>query len=211
MGSELAPWSEWNHDRGLEWELLESPMHAGIYKLVSDLNHLYQSREELYLLDDHADGFEWIDFSDVDNTTFSWMRFGAGREKAILIVANVTPVARTNYRIGVPRPGYYKEILNSDGQEYGGAGIGNLGGVEAEIDPRHQRPYSISLTLPPLGVVILELPPTPPPAAVVTSSVAKPAVNKLAKKTAANRINKKDKITKPTVRAGAAGKKKSRR
>ncbi|MFN0205371.1 MAG: 1,4-alpha-glucan branching protein GlgB [Planctomycetota bacterium] len=207
MGSELAPWSEWNHDRGLEWELLSSPLHAGIHKLVSDLNHLYQSREELYLLDDYADGFEWIDFSDVDNTTFSWLRFGAGREKAVLIVANVTPVARVNYQIGVPRPGFYKEILNSDGREYGGAGIGNLGGVIAGDEPRHQRPHSISLTLPPLGVVILELPPAPPPA----PASAKPAEKKPVKKTAANRTIKKDKITKPSVRAGAAGKKKSRR
>ncbi|MBI3820214.1 MAG: 1,4-alpha-glucan branching protein GlgB [Planctomycetes bacterium] len=159
MGSELAPWTEWNHERGLEWNLLDYPMHAGMTRLVRELNHLYKNRPELHALDEHPDGFEWVDFRDVDQSTYSWLRHGPRRETAVLIVANLTPVERGHYRIGVPRPGFYKEILNTDGIEYSGSGIGNLGGVVAEAVPKHQREYSVELTLPPLGVLYFEVPP----------------------------------------------------
>jgi 1,4-alpha-glucan branching enzyme len=187
MGSELAPWTEWNHDRALEWELLENNIHGGVARLVADLNHIYSSREELFALDDHPDGFEWVDFSDVDNTVLSWIRYGAGRERGLLVVANLTPVERSQYRVGVPRPGFYREIFNSDGVEYGGSGVGNMGGVETSVETHHNQSQSLSLTLPPLGVLIFELPaapvaPKPPASAKVRKQVAAKATRTVAAK-----------------------------
>lgn len=191
MGSEIAPWSEWNHEKELEWGLLQHAPHSGIRTLVRDLNFLYKNSPPLYAVDEHPDGFEWVDFQDVDQTTFSWLRFGPGREDGFLVVANLTPVERQNYEIGVPRPGYYKEILNTNAVEYGGSGVGNMGGVKAVKEPKHNHPFLVQLTLPPLGVLVFELPPKPAPeVAPVPVKVAKkkaprrPPAEKTAKKKA---------------------------
>jgi 1,4-alpha-glucan branching enzyme len=158
MGSELAPWSEWNHDAELDWHLLADPVHAGVRSLVKDLNHLYRGRAELHALDDDGRGFEWVDFNDFEQTTFSWLRFAADRASGLLLVANLTPVARHGYRIGVPYAGRYREVLNTNAQEYGGTGEGNLGGVDSEGIGSHGRPHSIAITLPPLSVTLFDVP-----------------------------------------------------
>lgn len=177
MGSELAPWSEWNHDGALEWHLLDSPMHAGVCRLVRDLNHIYKENAPLHALDEHPDGFEWIDFQDLDQTTFSWLRYGPGRRDAIVVIANLTPMERSTYRIGVPRPGFYKELLNTDAADYEGTGIGNLGGVTATEGAQHNHNYYIEITLPPLGVIYFRVPDEVAPAAgkVKKKAAAKPA------------------------------------
>lgn len=177
MGSELAPWTEWNHERELEWNLLDFPMHAGMSKLVRDLNYLYKNHPELHALDEHPDGFEWIDFKDLDQTTFSWIRYGPGRAEAIMIVANLTPVERSHYKIGVPRPGFYKEILNTDAADYAGTGIGNFGGVKSAEVEQHNHKYSIEITLPPLSATYFKVPPAPPEI-VKSESVESEAVKK---------------------------------
>jgi 1,4-alpha-glucan branching enzyme len=161
MGSELAPWSEWNHDAQLDWHLLADPVHAGMRSLVKDLNHLYRGRAELHALDDDARGFEWVDFNDFEQTTFSWLRFAPDRASGSLLVANLTPVARHGYRIGVPYAGRYRELLNTNAQEYGGSGEGNMGGVDSEAVGSHGRPHSIAVMLPPLAVTLFEVPVPP--------------------------------------------------
>jgi len=158
MGGEFGQWREWDHDAELSWELLDDPAHAGLRLLVGDLNRLVVAREELHVPFDWR-GFEWIDFSDVDQSVVSFLRWGPGREKALLFALNFTPVVRSEYRIGVPRPGAYAEILNTDSACYGGSGIGNLGSVRAEEGERHGLPQSIALTLPPLGALVFEVPP----------------------------------------------------
>jgi 1,4-alpha-glucan branching enzyme len=154
MGNEFAQRREWNHDHSLDWHLCAEPPHAGVQRLVRDLNHLYRSTPSLYERDYDGAGFEWIDWNDRDNSVFSWLR----RDQSgghVVVVANFTPVIRHNYRIGVPSNAAYSEILNSDAVEYGGSGVGNLGLVAAEAAPSHGREFSLSLTLPPLATLIL--------------------------------------------------------
>jgi len=155
MGDEFAQWNEWNHEVSLDWNLLDYPRHAGIQRLVKDLNKLHKAMPALHELDCDPDGFQWIDMDDVDNSVFSFVRKGAD-PGLILAVFNFTPVPRQNYRVGVPRPGFWKEILNSDGREYGGSGQGSFVRGTAESVPWHGRNYSISITLPPLGAVLFE-------------------------------------------------------
>jgi 1,4-alpha-glucan branching enzyme len=155
MGAEFAQEREWNHDTSLDWHLLADPAHAGVQRLVRDLNALYRALPALHTRDCEADGFEWIDANDSANSVLSFLRKGAPDHPGAVIVVNFTPVPRENYRIGVPGPGYYREALNSDAAMYGGSNIGNGGGVMAEPLPWHGRPYSIALTLPPLGGLIL--------------------------------------------------------
>jgi 1,4-alpha-glucan branching enzyme len=127
------------------------PRHAGVQLWVKDLNHLYQSQPALHERDFSPDGFQWIDFSDADNTTLFFLRCGHQGEVLLLAAFNFTPVPRRNYRVGVPRGGYWREVLNSDAQDYGGSGQGNSGGVQAEPVKWHHQPYSLRLTLPPLS------------------------------------------------------------
>jgi 1,4-alpha-glucan branching enzyme len=153
MGGEFGQWNEWSHDRSLDWHLLDYPSHAGLSHWVGDLNQLYRTERALYELDlDHA-GFEWVDANDSDNSAVSFYRKARTSDGVVLAVSNFTPVPRDNYRVGVPRPGYWKEVLNSDAEVYGGSGIGNRGGFDAEAIPAHGRPYSLNLTLPPLAIV----------------------------------------------------------
>jgi 1,4-alpha-glucan branching enzyme len=156
MGGEFAQWKEWNHDESLEWHVLQYPLHKGVQRWVADLNHLYRTEPALYELDFKAEGFEWIDSSDWEKSIISFLRKGTDSEDIMLVICNFTPVPRLNYRIGVPRVGSWREVLNSDASLYGGSGHGNFGGVDATPIPSHGRPYSLSLTLPPLGIVFLK-------------------------------------------------------
>jgi len=154
MGGEFGQWKEWAHDSSLDWHLLQYPLHRGLLKLVHDLNLLYREERALHELDCERDGFEWIDFSDREQCIISFLRKGKSTEEPILVVCNFTPVARYNYRVGVPLSGHWKELLSSDSIEYGGSGYGNFGGLDASPVPFHGRDNSLSLTLPPLGILI---------------------------------------------------------
>ncbi|HWP90587.1 MAG TPA: 1,4-alpha-glucan branching protein GlgB [Thermodesulfobacteriota bacterium] len=156
MGGEFGQWNEWYHETSLDWHLLEYPPHQGIQNWVRDLNHFYKTEPALYELDFSIDGFQWIDFRDSEQSIISFIRKARNNDDVILVVCNFTPVPRYNYRVGVPRGGFWREALNSDSRIYGGSGHGNLGGVEATPVPSHQRYYSISLTLPPLGVLFFK-------------------------------------------------------
>jgi 1,4-alpha-glucan branching enzyme len=155
MGGEFGQWREWVHDESLEWHLLQYAPHSGLQKWVSDLNHVYRSQPALYELDFDQAGFEWIDCNDVEHSVVSLIRKGRSRNDIIAVVCNFTPVTHSNYRIGVPQPGFWTELLNSDAKEYGGSNQGNLGGVKAALIPFHGRPYSLTITLPPLAAVFL--------------------------------------------------------
>ena len=159
MGSEFAQVCEWNHDQSLEWHVLNFDRHRHCQQLVKDLNHLYRSHRALYERDFDSDGFEWIDFSDADQCVISYVRLSRKKDQMMMVVSNMTPVPRHNYRIGVPQEGFYKEVLNTDAKEYGGSGIGNLGGVHSEQVTCHGRPYSVNVQLPPLAVCVFLLEP----------------------------------------------------
>jgi 1,4-alpha-glucan branching enzyme len=153
MGDEFGQRSEWTHDRSLDWNLLQYPSHSGIQKWLGDLNRFYRGEPALHELDCDPAGFEWIDCGDADSSIVSLLRKGKSTSTLVLAVCNFTPVPRDNYGIGAPRGGFWREVLNSDGREYGGSGVGNSGGLVAASNPLHGRPYSLSLTLPPLAVV----------------------------------------------------------
>ena len=155
MGGEFAQEREWNHDRSLDWHLLEDPMHRGMQLLVRDLNRLYRDLPALHQLDCDQHGFEWIDCNDVEQSVFIWRRLGRGPGEEVVVAVNFTPVIRYGYRIGLSREGAWSERLNTDAAEYGGSGIGNLGQVRTQPSPWQGRPYSAALTLPPLAAVIL--------------------------------------------------------
>lgn len=156
MGGEFGQWKEWNHDASLEWHLLDRPEHRGLQHWVEDLNALYNTTPELHELDFDPAGFEWIDCNDNVRSLISFIRWGKEDNEAVVFVCNFTPVPRYEYRIGVPFGGYWQEILNSDAEIYGGSGVGNMGGVSADEIQFHGRSHSLSLTLPPLGVVVLK-------------------------------------------------------
>ena len=154
MGDEFGQWSEWNHDASLEWHLLEHPSHAGLKRWVRDLNTLYRGQPSLHELDFNSAGFEWVDCKDSQRSVISFLRRGRNPNDQMLFVCNFTPVVRQNYRVGVPLEGYWKEILNSDAPLYGGSGQGNFGGLSTVPLPIHGRPFSLNMTLPPLGIVV---------------------------------------------------------
>ncbi len=156
MGGEFAQWKEWNHDESLEWHGLEYPYHQGVQRCVRDLNHLYRNEPALHELDFSTDGFEWIDFHDWEESTLSFIRKGRNTDDIILVVCNFTPALRYNYRVGVPRGGFWRELLNSDAEIYGGSGKGNAGGINADPVPAQGRDYSLLLTLPPLGILFFK-------------------------------------------------------
>jgi len=156
MGGEFGQWWEWYHEKSLDWHLLDYPPHRGLQRWVEDLNRLYRHEPALYEIDFDPAGFEWIDCNDSQQSVVSLIRKGRIADDLIIAVCNFTPVPRLNYRIGAPRGGYWREILNSDANEYGGSGHGNLGGVEASPIPSHGRLYSLNLTVPPLGVAFFK-------------------------------------------------------
>jgi 1,4-alpha-glucan branching enzyme len=155
-GGEFGQWKEWSHEESVEWHALDFAPHQEMQRWVSDLNYLYKSEPSLHELDFDRDGFEWIDFGDWQNSVISFIRKGKTTGDIILVVYNFTPVPRHNYRMGVPAGGFWKEMLNSDAREYGGAGLGNMGGFNAEPVPMHGRPFSLNLNLPPLGAVFFK-------------------------------------------------------
>jgi 1,4-alpha-glucan branching enzyme len=152
MGGEFGQWREWVHDGSLDWDLLNHPFHAGLQRWVQDLNRLYRDEPALHEMDCDPAGFEWIDCDDADSSAVTLIRKGKSNATMILVVCNFTPVPRYSYRLGSPRSGYWQEILNSDAGDYGGSNMGNLGGVETVPVPLHGRPYSLTITLPPLSV-----------------------------------------------------------
>jgi 1,4-alpha-glucan branching enzyme len=156
MGNEFGQWSEWNHDASLEWHLLKEPFHAGLKQWVRDLNTLYRGQPLLHELDFDPAGFEWVDCKDFQRSIISFLRRGRNPNDQLLFVCNFTPVPRQNYRVGVPLDCYWKEILNSDAALYGGSGQGNFGGLLAAPLPIHGRPFSLNMTLPPLGIVVFQ-------------------------------------------------------
>jgi 1,4-alpha-glucan branching enzyme len=157
MGGEFAQEREWNHDASLDWHLLDDPAHAGVRRLVRDLNRLYRSTPALHQLDVDAAGFEWIVAGDAEHSVLAFLRRGRDRGACVLVVCNFTPTVRQAWRIGVPEPGVYAERLNTDSSHYGGSNVGApFAEVTAEAVPCHGRPWSIGLTLPPLATVILE-------------------------------------------------------
>jgi 1,4-alpha-glucan branching enzyme len=156
MGGEFGQWGEWSHEQSLEWHLLQYDPHQRLQRWVCDLNQTYRNERALHELDCDPAGFEWIDGSDSQQSMLSFIRKSAGASEIVLTVFNFTPVPRHNYRVGVPRGGYWKEILNSDSKEYGGEDFGNLGGSDAVELPSHGRPYSLNLIVPPMGAVFLK-------------------------------------------------------
>ena len=156
MGDEFGPWSEWNHDASIEWHLLDDRRRRGLRRWVRDLNTLYRGQPALYELDFEAAGFEWVDCSDSQRSVISFIRVGRNRNDQLLFVCNFTPVVRANYRVGVPLGTAWKEVLNSDAPLYGGSGQGNFGGLQAAPLSIHGRPFSLNMTLPPLGVVVFQ-------------------------------------------------------
>ena len=155
MGCEFGQVSEWSHDRSLDWNVLEYPLHRGLMNWVEQLNRVYRSESPLHWFDNDPQGFEWVDCNDAPASIVSLLRKGQANENPVLVVCNFTPVPRVGYLVGVPEGGYWKEILNSDAREYGGSGSGNMGGAEALAEKTHGRPYSLRLTLPPLGALFL--------------------------------------------------------
>ena len=156
MGSEFGQWREWNHDTSLDWHLCEDEPHRGLQRLTRDLNRIYREEPALHEIDFDWSGFQWIDFSDTDNSVIAYLRKARNTTAAIVCVCNFTPVPRYGYRIGVPELGWYQELANTDGIAYGGSNIGNGGGVHAAETPSHGFPYSLPLTLPPLSILMLK-------------------------------------------------------
>jgi 1,4-alpha-glucan branching enzyme len=154
MGAEFGQEREWNHDIGLDWQLLADPAHDGVRRLVRDLNLLYRNTPALHRLDCDPDGFRWIDVANAAESIISYIRRGRDPDELAVVVCNFTPVPRENYRIGVPRPGRYRERINTDALEYGGSGVGNAGEVHADAYPAHGHNHSVRIRLPPLGALI---------------------------------------------------------
>ncbi|MFI5304412.1 MAG: 1,4-alpha-glucan branching protein GlgB [Nitrospiria bacterium] len=156
MGGEFGQWKEWSHEESLDWHLLQYSQHQGIQRWVKDLNNLYKTEPALHELDFQNEGFGWIDLQDWEQSIISFARFGKASDSVILAVCNFTPIPRYQYQIGVPRKGFWKEVLNSDAAIYGGNNIGNSGGVNSSFLAMHGQPASIFLTLPPLAIVLLK-------------------------------------------------------
>jgi 1,4-alpha-glucan branching enzyme len=155
MGDEFGQWREWNHDRSLDWHLLEDERHAGLQRWVRDLNTFYRGHAALYEMDCEGAGFEWIDCNDNQRSVVSFLRRGKNASDVLLFACNFTPVPQANYRLGVPTSGFWEEVLNSDALLYGGSGQGNMGGTDSVPIPIHGRPSSLNLTLPPLSILVL--------------------------------------------------------
>ena len=155
MGGEFGQDWEWDHDRAIDWPALDHPLHRGVQHLIRDLNQLYAAEAALHALDCDSAGFRWIVGDDRDNSVFAYYRSGYDGTAPIIVVCNFTPVPRLHYRIGAPRAGGWREILNTDAEIYGGSNLGNGGWVEAATAPSHGQPFSLQITLPPLATVLL--------------------------------------------------------
>jgi 1,4-alpha-glucan branching enzyme len=155
MGGEFAQWAEWNHDRSLDWHLLQQPEHSGMQRLVADLCHAYRRIPALWEIDGNSDGFRWIDAGNVDQSVVSFVRFDASGHPGVACIANFSPAVHHDFRVGLPQAGVWREIINTDAQAYGGTGQGNGGQVETEPIAWHGFEQSARMTVPPLGVVWL--------------------------------------------------------
>jgi 1,4-alpha-glucan branching enzyme len=156
MGGEFGQWNEWNHDTQLDWQLLQLPRHDQLRRLVQHLNYVYKKQPALWQLDDTYEGFDWIDFHDADNSVVSFLRKSRDGELVAFIV-NATPIVRYNYRLGVPEAGFYREIINTDAETYGGSNVGNYGGLQSEAQEWMGREHSIVIHLPPLATLAFKL------------------------------------------------------
>jgi 1,4-alpha-glucan branching enzyme len=156
MGGEFGQEREWNHEGELDWWLLSRPENEGVRLWVRDLNRIYQEERALHELDCEPSGFQWVIPDDADSGVLAFLRKGKEPRDCVLVVAHFTPVVREGYRVGVPFPGFWQELLNSDAKEYCGSGVGNLGGVWSEKVPSQNFPFSLSLTIPPLGILFLK-------------------------------------------------------
>jgi 1,4-alpha-glucan branching enzyme len=156
MGTEFGQRREWNYDNSLDWHLLEDRFHGGLSAFVRDLNRAYTSEPALHEVDFEAAGFSWLDCNDNENSTLSFIRRGRDGRTPIVAVLNFTPVQRDGYRIGVPLPGTYTELLNSDAEIYGGGNVGNSGAVDTEPFASHGHPQSLRLKLPALSCLLLK-------------------------------------------------------
>jgi 1,4-alpha-glucan branching enzyme len=157
MGGEFGQSGEWNHDKSLDWHLLEYTPHRGVQEVLKDLNALYKSEKALHEFSFDAKGFEWVDYSDRENSVMIFMRKGSNPKENLLVVCNFTPEVRHDYRIGVPVRGNWKEIFNSDNTKYGGSGIVNQGTLTTRPVKYHNQDYSCAITLSPLAVSVLKL------------------------------------------------------
>jgi 1,4-alpha-glucan branching enzyme len=155
MGGEIAQVREWNHDRSLDWHLLDDPKHAGVQRLVRDLNRLYRGLPALFQRDTSPDGFAWSVIDDASNSIFAYLRFGNAGEKPVLVVCNLTPVPQQAYTVGVPQGGAWQEVFNSDAGIYGGSNMGNGGIVQGTDEVSHGQPAALTLIVPPLATIIL--------------------------------------------------------
>jgi 1,4-alpha-glucan branching enzyme len=156
MGSEFGQWREWDHDSSLDWHLLDEPLHRGLQAWVRDLNLTYRREPSLHEVDFEGQGFNWIDCHDNENSVISMIRRARDRQDYTVMVVNFTPVPRPSYLVGVPAGGWYREILNSDAELYGGSNMGNGGGIHAEPVAAHGFEHSVRLVIPPLGFVLLK-------------------------------------------------------
>lgn len=155
MGGEFGQWHEWNHDTELDWKLFGHRYHDGLRRFVHDLNEVYSSHGSLHELDMQPEGFAWIQCDDWHNSVYAFVRYAKNRDDFAVVALNFTPVPRDNYRLGVPKAGFYGETLNSDAEIYGGGNIGNLGGTYSEPIPMHGHAQSINVRIPPLGMIVL--------------------------------------------------------
>jgi 1,4-alpha-glucan branching enzyme len=153
MGQEIGQREEWNHDGSIPWEVLEFDYHRKLQSLVRELNRLYRANPAMYEVDFHYSGFEWVDFHDWESSIIAFLRRAENPKDFLLFCCNFTPVPRQGYEFGVPEEGFYEEILNTDSEAFGGSNIGNGGLVSSRPIPRHNRPQSIAVTLPPLSLV----------------------------------------------------------
>lgn len=156
MGAEIGQWTEWAETRSLDWQLMEIATHQRLNKFVKDLNRLYRNEPALYEVDFAPEGFQWIDANDAEKSSFVFIRYAKDKSNFVVVAMNCTPVPRMGHPVGVPEKGYYSEVLNSDSQIYGGSNIGNLGGLHAQDVPAHGFEQSLSLALPPLGIVVMK-------------------------------------------------------
>jgi 1,4-alpha-glucan branching enzyme len=154
MGGEFGQTSEWSIERGLEWWLTQYDFHKGVQNWVKDLNHFYKNTPAMFEKQFEADGFEWIEHADYLNSVLTFIRRGKNKKDVIIVVCNFTPVARPNYCFGVPFSGSYELVLNSDEKKYAGNGTDCTKTVKAKKEEKHNRDYSVEVTLPPLAMIV---------------------------------------------------------
>jgi 1,4-alpha-glucan branching enzyme len=155
MGGEIGQRREWSHDSSIDWDLLTDPGHRGIQRLVADANRAYRAAPALWQRDTEPEGFTWIDANDADGNVLSFFRTGDDPDHHLVCICNLAPVVRHGFRVGLPTPGRYAEVLNTDAEVYGGSNVGNLGAVTSEPVPWHGLEHSAEVTLPPLAVLWL--------------------------------------------------------